>query len=438
MTAILHRPSAAVRGDGVYLFDAAGKAYLDGSGGAAVSCLGHGHPRVIEAIVRQTESLAYAHTAFFSSEPAEALADWLVSRAPAGFGKVYFVSGGSEAMETALKLARQYHVACGEPERSIFISRRQSYHGNTLGALSVSGNAARRAAFEPLLTSGERIPPCYSYREQLADETLEAYGRRAAQELATAIERVGTKRVAAFIAEPVVGATLGAVPPAPSYFQHIREICDAYGVLFIADEVMCGLGRCGARFAAEVYEVVPDLICMAKGLAGGYQPIGAVLVQDRLVSAIVKRHGHFEHGHTYIGHPIACAAALAVQHEIEEQNLIDCVCERGAYLEQRLRQVLEQHAFVGDIRGRGLLFGIEIVADRTNKTPFPAGDRVAARIKTAALERGLICYPGTGTADGVNGDHILLAPPFIVNDAHLDELVSKLATSIGDVLGGGS
>jgi adenosylmethionine-8-amino-7-oxononanoate aminotransferase len=231
---------------------------------------------------------------------------------------------------------------------------------------------------------------------------------------------------------------LGAAPPAPGYFQLIREICDAHGVLFIADEVMSGLGRCGERFAIEGEDVVPDIICTAKGLAGGYQPIGAVLLQSRIFEAIVSRHGYFEHGHTYIGHPIACAAALAVQQEIEQQNLIVAVRSRGAYLDQRLRQTLEQHAFVGDIRGRGLLYGVELVADRESKSPFPAGDKVGARIKAAAFERGLICYPGGGTADGVDGDHILLAPPFIATEQHLDELVEKLAAAIGDVLGNAS
>jgi adenosylmethionine-8-amino-7-oxononanoate aminotransferase len=348
---------------------------------------------------------------------------------------VYFLSGGSEATETALKLARQYHVARGEPERSVFISRRQSYHGNTLGALGVSGNAGRRAMFEPLLTQGERIAPCHAYREQASDETLDEYGRRAALELAAAIERLGPKRVAAFIAEPVVGATLGAAAAAPGYFQLIREICDAHGVLFIADEVMSGLGRCGERFAIEAEGVVPDMICTAKGLAGGYQPIGAVLLQSRIFDAIINRHGHFEHGHTYIGHPIACAAALAVQKGIEEQNLIAAVRSRGAYLDRRLRQALEQNAFVGDIRGRGLLYGVEFVTDRESKSPFLAGDRISPRIKAAALERGLICYPGSGTADGLNGDHILLAPPFIATEQHLDELVDTLAAAIRDVLG---
>lgn len=440
MSAVFHRtpkqpPPKAVRGQGIYLYDEAGKAYLDGSGGAAVSCLGHGHPRVIEAIQRQVEQLAFAHTGFFTSEPAEALAEHIVQRAPPGLGKVYFLSGGSEATETALKLTRQYHLANREPERTVFVSRRQSYHGNTLGALGVSGNPGRRKPYEPLLTQGVQIAPCHEYRNRRDGESAAAYSERAAAELEESIVSVGAERVAAFIAEPVVGATLGAAPATPGYFQRIREICDRYGVLFIADEVMCGMGRTGSTFAIEHDGVAPDLITIAKGLGGGYQPIGAVVAKTSIHDAIVQRFGSFEHGHTYIGHPTACAAALAVQQTIEGEHLLEAVRARGDHLERRLRETFGQHPLVGDLRGRGLMRGVEIVADRDTKAPFPNNDRIAARVKAAAMERGLICYPGAGSADGVNGDHILLAPPFIISDTEIDDLIDKLAGALRDVLG---
>lgn len=439
MTAILHRqpgqslPTAA-GGQGVYLFDTDGRRYLDGSGGAAVSCLGHGHPDVIEAIQRQAGAMAFAHTAFFTSAPAEELASHLIARAPHGFGQVYFVSGGSEATETALKLARQYHVANGQPERRLFVSRQGSYHGNTLGALSVSGNAGRRVLFEPILPPGLRIPSCHPYRFREEGETVEAYGLRAADALETAILEAGPQRVAAFIAEPVVGATLGAVPATPGYFRRIREICDRHGVLFIADEVMCGMGRTGLSFAMEAEGAAPDIITVAKGLGGGYQPIGATLIATRIVETIVGHSGKFEHGHTYIGHATACAAALAVQQVITRDRLLDQVQARGRYLQTRLEEALGQSPHVGDIRGRGLLMGVELVEDRETRRPFDAARGVNGRIKAAAMARGLICYPGGGGADGVDGDHVLLAPPFIISEAELDALVEMLTAAIGDVV----
>lgn len=441
MTAIFHRfPKqtlpTAVGGRGIYLFDQEGRTYLDGSGGAAVSCLGHAHPDVIAAVTRQTSALAFAHTAFFTNEPAEALAERLIAQAPQGFGKVYFLSGGSEANETALKLARQYQLARGEKQRTVFIARRQSYHGNTLGALSVSGNPARRTAYEPLLRESPKIAPCYAYREQAADESLEQYACGAADELERAINAVGAERVAAFIAEPVVGATLGAVPAAPGYFKRIRDICDRHGVVLIADEVMCGMGRTGTMFAIDHDGVAPDIITIAKGLGGGYQPIGAAIASSKIFDAVVDRFGKFEHGHTYIGHPTACAAALAVQDVIARDNLLEQTRVRGGALEERLRARFGEHRFIGDIRGRGLFWGLEIVADRNSKAPFPSSDRIAARIQQAGMAQGLICYPGAGCVDGVLGDHVMVAPPYIIEDGQLDELVDKLALTLADVLGG--
>ncbi|HEX6363310.1 MAG TPA: aspartate aminotransferase family protein, partial [Albitalea sp.] len=312
MTHVLHRDprheyAFAVRGEGAYLYDRAGKRYLDASGGAAVSCLGHSDRAVIEAIQRQLDRLAFAHTSFFTNEPMEALADALIARAPESFDKVYFVSGGSEAMEAALKLARQYFVEKGEPQRAHVIARRQSYHGNTLGALAVGGNQWRRRQFEPLLIETTHVSPCYAYRGKQAGETDAAYAERLASELEQAIEKLGGRNVIAFVAETVVGATLGAVPPVAGYFKRVREICDRHGILLLLDEVMCGMGRCGSLWAFEQEGVVPDLVAIAKGLGAGYQPIGAILVAKSIGDAVIGGSGFFQHGHTYLGHAAACA-----------------------------------------------------------------------------------------------------------------------------------
>ncbi len=420
----------AVGGDGPYLIDATGKRYLDASGGAAVSCLGHGHPRVIEAIKRQVDKIAFAHSAFFTTEPSERLASHLAERAPGDLGRVYFVSGGSEANETALKLARQYYLEIGQPERSRFIARLQSYHGNTLGALAVGGNLLRREPYAPLLIDVAHIPPCYAYRHQRPSESDEDYGRRAAEALEAEILRLGPETVAGFVAETVVGATAGVVPPAPGYFKRIREICDRYGVLLILDEVMSGMGRTGTLYACEQDGIAPDLLTCAKGLGGGYQPIGAVLTSERVFRAIAEGSGAFQHGFTYIGHATACAAALAVQQTIEDDSLLENVRGQGAALRDMLAQRFAEHPAVGDIRGRGLFVGIELVRDRATKESFAPGDRLAARLKRQAMANGLVCYPGSGGADGRVGDHVLLAPPFIVARAHLEELVDKLDAAL--------
>lgn len=420
----------AAKGDGVYIIDTDGNRYLDASGGAAVSCLGHSDPDVRAAIARQIEQIAFAHTAFFTSEAAESLANLLIEDAPPGIGWVYFVSGGSEAMETALKMARQYFVEIGQPTRHRFIARRQSYHGNTLGALSVSGNLGRRALYEPLLKDVTHIAPCYAYRGMTAGETEEAYGRRVADELDAAIVQLGPETVAAFVAETVVGATAGVVPPVPGYFTRIREICDRHGVLLILDEVMSGSGRTGTLHACEQDNVAPDLLCLAKGLGAGYQPIGAVLVAEDVFQAFRTGNGAFEHGHTYMGHPTACAAALAVQRAIRERNLLANVRRQGETLNRLLQRTLGQHRCVGDIRGRGLFQGVELVADRETKEPFDPALKLHARIKSEAMRRGLICYPAGGTADGRRGDHVLLAPPFIVTETHVEDIVGRLHESI--------
>ena len=430
-----HTPTA-VGGEGCYLIDAQGKRYFDGSGGAAVSCLGHSNARVRDAIKHQVDQLAFAHTGFFTSHPAEALADLLVAHAPGDLDRVYFVSGGSEAVEAAIKLARQYHVERGEPQRRHLIARRQSYHGNTLGALSAGGNAWRRAQFAPLLVAMSHIAPCYAYADRPDGETPEAYGLRVADELEAEIQRLGEDSVIAFIAEPVVGATLGAVPAVPGYFKRVREICDRFGVLLILDEVMCGMGRTGHLFACDADGVVPDILCIAKGLGAGYQPIGAMLCSASIYDAIAGGTGFFQHGHTYLGHPVAAAAGLAVVSELLERDLPAQVQARGAHLTQALTATFGQHAHVGDIRGRGLFQGIEFVADRGDKRPFASGLGFAGKLKKAAFAEGLICYPMSGTRDGQNGDHVLLAPPFIASEAELDEMVGRLSRAVDTVMAG--
>ena len=441
MTRILHRhlhvtPPTAVAGRGVFLVDASGKEYLDASGGAAVSCLGHGHPAVIAAMHDQIDRLAYAHTSFFTSEPAEALADQLIRTAPSDLSHVYLVSGGSEAIEAALKMARQYFVEAGETERSVFIARRQSYHGNTLGALAVGGNVRRRATFAPLLIDVRHVSPCYAYREQRTTESAEAYGARLADELDEAIRACGNRRVIAFVAETVGGATAGALTAVPGYFTAIREICDRHGVLLILDEVMCGMGRTGTLHACEQEGVVPDLLVIAKGLGGGYQPIGAVLAHQKIVSALSAGSGFFQHGHTYLGHSVACAAALAVQQTIEREHLLANVCARGRSLAARLADRFADHPNIGDIRGRGLFYALELVASRESKAPFDPALQLHARIKREGLAHGLMTYPMGGTIDGAAGDHVLLAPPFIVEESHLDLLVDRLHAAIDGAIDG--
>jgi len=439
MTHVMHRqlrttPPVAVGGHGIRIVDAAGREYLDASGGAAVSCLGHGHPDVIRAMHAQIDKLAYAHTSFFTTEIAEALADNLVGNAPRGMSQVYLVSGGSEAIEAALKLARQYFVEIGQPQRQHFIARKQSYHGNTLGALSVGGNEWRRRQFAPLLIDVAHVEPCYEYRGRRDGETREQYGERLAAELEATVQRLGPDRVIAFVAETVGGATSGALLPVPGYFRRVREICDRHGILWIADEVMCGMGRTGTLYAVEQEGATPDLITIAKGLGGGYQPIGGVMVERRIVDALTKGSGMFQHGHTYIGHPVACAAALAVQQVIARDGLLDAVKTLGARLGERLHERFDAHPAVGDVRGRGLFMALELVADRATKRAFDPAHRLHARVKAAAMERGLMVYPMGGTIDGNEGDHVLLAPPFVSTPDEIDEIVHRLGEAVDAAL----
>jgi adenosylmethionine-8-amino-7-oxononanoate aminotransferase len=435
MTHILHRAAnavmpVAVGGKGIELFDSNGKTYIDASGGAAVSCLGHGHPDVLAAMHKQLDTLAYAHTGFFTSDVAEQLADRLIEDAPAGLDHVYLVSGGSEGVEAALKMARQYFVEKGEPQRRHIIGRRQSYHGNTLGALAAGGNEWRRSQFRPLLIETHHIDPCFAYRLQDAGESDAAYAARAAQGLEDKILELGADQVIAFVAETVVGATAGAVPPVADYFKRIRAICDRYGVLLILDEVMCGMGRTGTLHACEQDGIAPDLLVIAKGLGGGYQPIGAVLLSAKIFEAFAKGSGFFQHGHTYMGHPMAAAAGLAVQEVIRRDGLLGNVVAMGDHLQRRLEERFANHHHVGDIRGRGLFRGVELVADRGSKQPFASELKLNAAVKREAMARGLMVYPMGGTIDGISGDHVLLAPPFIVTREQVDAIVERLGDAV--------
>lgn len=439
MTHIIHRslrhtPLVAASSQGIHIIDAHNKKYIDASGGAAVSCLGHAHPDVLAAMHAQIDKLAYAHTGFFTSEVTEALADHLIEHAPGDLSEVYFVSGGSEAVEAALKLARQYFLEIGQPERTVFVSRKQSYHGNTLGALAVGGNEWRRQPFAPLLMDVPRVSPCFEYRDRLAHESQEDYTHRLLTEIEETFIATGPERIIAFCAETVVGATTGAVPPTPGYLKGVRHLCDKYGILYIADEVMCGMGRTGTLYAFEQDETLPDIVVIAKGLGGGYQPIGALLARSHVVDALRQKSGMFQHGHTYLGHPIASAAALAVQRVLQRDQLLNQVQARGAYLTKALRAAFDDHPYVGDIRGRGLFMAVELVEDRVSRDPFDHNKKLHAVIKQQAIHNGLLVYPMGGTIDGKSGDHVLVAPPFIVSEAEVDQIVALLKQSINESL----
>lgn len=431
---IHHQLPEAVSAQGLVIRDRSGKEYLDACGGAAVSCLGHGHPEVMEAMRAQMQQVDYAHTSFFTTPVAEELAHLLAAHAPQGMQHVYPATSGSEAVETALKMARQYFVEIGQPQRRHFIARRQSYHGNTLGALAVGGNAWRRPQFEPLLIEVSHVAPCYEYRGRREDESSEQYGQRLVREVEQELQRLGPETVIGICVEPVVGATLGSVPAVPGYLQGLRTLCDQHGILLIADEVMCGMGRTGSLHAVEQEGVVPDLMTVAKGLGGGYQAIGAVLVHDKVYDAFRQGSGLFMHGHTYLGHPVACAAALAVQKIILRDGLVQASKALGVRLRQRLDWAFGAHPHIGDIRGRGLFQSIELVADRDSKAPFDPGLKLHARIRKAAIDTGLMVYASGGTIDGQHGDHILLAPPFTASSNDVDRIVERLQSAVAAAL----
>jgi len=442
MTKILHRTIGtnlrkAVTAEGIYITDSEGRTYIDGSGGAAVSCLGHNHPEVLEAMKVQMGRVSYAHTSFFTTDVAEELAEQLVELAPAGLDYVYLVSGGSEAVEAALKMARQYYVEIGQPQRRHIIARRQSYHGNTIGALATGGNAWRREQFKPILPETHHVSPCYAYRDIQPGETPEVYAERLANEINSKIEELGPDKVMAFVAEPVVGATLGAVGPVADYFKRVRQICDKHGILLILDEVMCGMGRTGTIFAVEQEGIVPDLVTIAKGLGGGFQPIGAVLLSEKIYRAFAEGSGLFQHGHTYIGHSIAAAAARKVIEILRRPEMMHNVMKMGDRLHAGLDATLGQSPYVGDIRGRGLFRSVEIVADKDTKRPFDPARKIHAKIKKEAMQRGLMCYPMGGTVDGKFGDHVLLAPPYIAQPEEIDVIVERIAASITASVGHG-
>ena len=442
MSNVMHRTTrpnltTVASGDGVYLIDKSGNKVLDACGGAAVSCLGHSNERVKQAIIKQVSKIPYAHSSFFTNEPQEQLAEELIEYSQGDFSQVYFVSGGSEAVETALKLSRQYFLEQGKEDKKYFIARKQSYHGNTLGALAIGGNLWRRKPFDPLLVAGHHISAPYEYRDKQANETAFEYGQRIANELETKILELGEKNVAAFVAETVVGATAGALTAPQGYYKRIREICDQYDVLLILDEIMCGMGRTGSLHACEDEGIQGDLQTIAKGLAAGYQPLGAVLISKKIVEAIESGTGFFQHGHTYIGHATACAAGLATQLEIRERDLLSNVRFQGDNLVNHLKSSFsalpELTQYIGDIRGRGLFIGIELVADKESKQPFDPALKLHAQIKKQAMGNHLMIYPMGGTIDGVQGDHILLAPPFIINEDHVLQIVERLTQTIQSV-----
>jgi len=439
MSHLLHRsgavPPIAVRGEGIYLHTADGRAIIDGSGGAAVACLGHGNRRIAEAIGRQAATMAYAHTGTFSNQPAEDLADIILHDKPGGLTHAWFCSSGSEGNEAAIKLARQYFLEIGQPQRVRTIARRQSYHGTTLGALAAGGNLMRREKFLPILSPAHSlVSPCFAYRFKHDGETDAQYLDRLIDELDAEFQRLGPDTVTAFLAEPVVGATTGCVTALPGYFRRVREICDRYGALLILDEVMCGMGRTGTMHAWEQEGVTPDIQVIAKGLGGGYQPIGGILIADRIVQALANGSGGFLHGQTYQAHPVACAAALEVQRIIREDGLVRNVHAMGQRLETALQERLGNHRHVGDIRGRGLFWAIELVTDRATKATFDPALKLNERVKAEGIARGLATYPMGGTIDGKRGDHVIVAPPYIVTAADIDTIVERLGDAVDAAL----
>ncbi|RJE21792.1 Aminotransferase [Aspergillus sclerotialis] len=445
-SAVLHRdthfiPKKAIGGKGCYIFLEDGQKFLDSTGGAAVSCLGHGHEKVTKAVVDQINQFSYCHSAFFGTQVSEDLATFLVDSTGGRLSKVYVVSSGSEAMEAALKLARQYYLELPtpQPQRTRFISRVPSYHGITLGALGAGGHMIRREPFEPIIAQNtSHVSPCFAYRGKKDGESDADYVDRLAAELDAEFHRVGPDNVCAFIAEPVVGAALGAVPAVPGYFSAMKAICEKHGALFILDEVMSGMGRTGTLHAWEQENVVPDMQTIGKGLGGGYVPVSAVLIGDKIVQVLDKGTGAFRHGQTYQGHPVACAAALAVQRVIKEENLLQNVRAMGTYLGERLMKEIGDHPNVGDIRGKGLFWGIEFVKNKTTKEPFPKVGAMAFLVQETGMQPkySISLYAGSGTVGGTTGDHVLLAPPYNVTKEEINLIVDTTGAVIRDVFSG--
>lgn len=425
----------AAAGDGVYIIDRTGKRYIDGSSGSGPSCLGHSNAAVRAAMHAQIDNIAYAHTAFFTSAPMEELAQDLCAEAPQKLSHVWFTNSGAEAADAALKLTRQYFIDSGQPERHVVIGRQAGYVGSTLAGLAAGGSERRRGPFTPLLpTNTAHIGPAYAYRGMREGETSDDFALRTARELEAKVEEIGPSRVSAFICETVVGSILGAVPAPEGYFREIRRICDRYGILLILDEVMCGMGRTGSKYAFAQEAICPDLVMIGKALAGGYAPLGAVLVGSAIHDAIRDKTGFFRHGHSFHGHTLACATALAVQREIAQRDLQSNVRKSGLLLDQLLRERFADHPHVGDIRGRGLMQSIEIVADRPTKRNFDPSLQIDARLTEHALELGLICYASGSSPESQVGDHVLLMPPYIAEPHHIEEIVDKLGRALDRAL----
>ncbi|MCJ1377628.1 hypothetical protein MMC17_000723 [Xylographa soralifera] len=440
-SAVLHRdlhhaPLKVVAAKGNYLTLEDGRQIFDATCGAAVACIGHGDPCVKEAVAQQMDEVSYCHSLFFSSSGAEDLAQLLIDSTHGVMARAFIVSSGSEAMEAAMKLARQYFLELNQPERVRFIARKESYHGTTLGALSMSGHLGRRKLFEPMLLDNvSRVSACNAYRGMRDGETTEEYVRRLAQELDDEFERVGPGNVCAFVAEPVVGAALGCVPAVPGYFRAMKAVCAKHGALLVLDEVMCGMGRTGTMHAWQQEDVTPDLQTIGKGLGGGYAPIAGLLVSARIISALDHGSGSFLHGQTYQAHPVACAAAYRVQTIVLTQGLIANVARMGALLARGLHAGLDPHPNVGDIRGRGLFWGIEFVADKRTKRAFALERGVAWRVHERGMAEGwgISLYPGQGSADGVVGDHVLLAPAYNVTAEEVEWVVRQTVGVVEEV-----
>ena len=418
------------RAEGIYMWDKSGKCYIDGSSGAMVSNIGHSNPKVLEAMRLQMEKSTFGYRLHFETEASEALAEKLASLSPDGFEQAFFVSGGSEAVESAIKLARQYTIANGEPERWKIVSRQPSYHGSTLGALAITGYTPLTTPFAPMMQAMPKIPAPRAYLDGL-DPGDPVTGLHYANMLEAKINSEGPKSVLAFIVEPVGGASTGALVPPDGYMQRIREICDRYGGLMIHNEVMSGGGRTGRFFASEHWDGVPDLIALSKGFGAGYMPLGAMTAHERIVETVLDSGG-FAHGFTYAGNPLACAAGLAVIDEIETRGLLENAAAMGDLLKQELTGLMKTYPFIGDVRGKGLLLAFELVAERGGMTPLPAELNAYDKLVNIAYERGLIIY-SRRTRDGVEGDHFMVSPPMIVTAEQIDEIIDKLRASLDDL-----
>ncbi len=421
-----------MRGDGCYLYDENGKRYLDAVGGAYVANLGHSNPEIADALARQARSFSYLSGTAFTHGPVEELAAELAATLPGDLDKLYFLSSGSEAVEAALKLARQYWVESGKPGKHQIIALAPAYHGNTILALSASAREHYKTMFREWLVDVHRVPASYPYRCRCRGQDPQCPVCSGAV-LEDAIERLGPDHVAAFIAEPVGGSSTGASTPRPEYFHRIREICDRHRVLFIADEILCGAGRTGTWWSIEPYGVAPDIMTLGKGISGGYAPLSAVAASERILDAIAGGSGDFLHAQTFSHHPVACAAGLAAVRYLKQHKLVERCAQLGVVLHQRLAP-LKALPHVGDVRGRGLLAGIEFVEDKATRAPFPRTARFAETFTDAALEAGLTVWPNVGHADGVNGDLVLVAPPFIITEGEIDEVVALLARALQDTL----